>query len=221
MPSQSPLRDGDTTGFDLIETLRWEPASGFLRLKRHLARLFSSANELGLTCKPETIGSALGAVGGTSARRVRLLLSPDGNAVVTTQPFEPLPEDTIWTLRIAKTRLASGDPLLRHKTTRRDAYQAARSEFSSAEADEVLLLNERSEVCEGTITTVFVDAGDGGPLLTPPLSCGLLAGVLRGELLDEGKAREAILTPTDLDKAKTLLVGNSLRGLIHARIAYD
>ena len=86
------------------------------------------------------------------------------------------------------------------------------------QADEVILLNERGEVCEGTITNVFVDIGD-GVLVTPALACGLLPGVLRGELLDAGRAREAVLSPADLMDAKALFVGNSLRGLIPARLA--
>ena len=75
----------------------------------------------------------------------------------------------MWTLRIASTRIDSGDPLLRHKTTRRQVYEAARAEFPRDEADEVLLLNERGEVCEGTITNVFVDIGE-PVLVTPPLA---------------------------------------------------
>jgi 4-amino-4-deoxychorismate lyase len=55
MPSQSPLRDGNGPGFDLIETLRWEPALGFVRLKRHLARLYASAHELGFACDPNIV----------------------------------------------------------------------------------------------------------------------------------------------------------------------
>ena len=74
------------------------------------------------------------------------------------------------------------DKLLRHKTTRRAVYEAARAEYPAAEADEVLLLNERGEACEGTITSVFLDDGS-GILKTPPISCGLLAGVLRTELI--------------------------------------
>ena len=110
--------------------------------------------------------------------------------------------------------------MLRHKTSRREAYLAARAEYAPAEADEVLLANERDEICEGTITNLFVDAGDGGPLLTPALGCGLLPGILRGELLDQGKAHEAVLTLADLAAAKQLYVGNSLRGLIAARLVY-
>lgn len=221
MPAEGALRDGTPAGFELIETLRWEPATGFLRLERHMARLAASAAALGFAHDPEEVRAVLdAAVGGAYPLRVRLTLGRDGAADATTAPFEPLPPGAIWMLRIAATRLDSADPLLRHKTTRRHAYEAARAEFSREEADEVLLLNERGEVCEGTITSIFVDAGD-GMLLTPPLASGLLEGVLRGELLAGGKAREAVLTESDLRTAGALHAGNSLRGLIPARLASD
>jgi 4-amino-4-deoxychorismate lyase len=107
---------------------------------------------------------------------------------------------------------------LRHKTSRRQVYTHARSEHLITQADEVLMANERAEICEGTITNVFADFGD-GVLVTPRLDCGLLPGVLRGELLDEGRAREAIYSFDDLKSAKAIYVGNSLRGLIPATLA--
>ena len=87
--------------------------------------------------------------------RTRLVLSADGDVHASTQPFEPLPPDKVWNLRIAHIRLDSGDPLLRHKTSRRDAYIKARADYQVHQADEVILLNERGEVCEGTITNIF------------------------------------------------------------------
>lgn len=220
MSAQGPLRDREPAGFDLIETLRWEPAIGFIRLERHLARLVASAAALGFTCDHQAAAAALAqAVDGTQTpMRARLQLSPNGALAATAQPFQPLPEETQWRLKVARTELSSGDPLLRHKTTRRQAYGQARAEYGVDIADEVLLANERGEVCEGVITTLFADFGD-GVLLTPRLDCGLLAGVLRSQLLDEDKAREAILPLADLGKARTLFVGNSLRGLISARLA--
>lgn len=219
MSSQSALRHGHGAGFELIETMRWEPAPGFLRGTRHLARLKASAESLDFAFDQTSVERALlQAVGGDNALRVRLGLSSDGGTDVTMQAFTPLARDTIWTLRIAGTRLDSSNPLLRHKTTNRDVYDRARAEFSRDEADEVLLLNEAGEVSEGTITSIFVDLGDGGPLKTPPLSCGLLAGVLRGELIENGKAVEAVLTVGDLHDAAQIWVGNSLRGLIEARL---
>ena len=218
MPAEGALRDGTAAGFELIETLRWEPEEGFVRLDRHLARLYASAHALGFLADPATIGESLRECRGERVPlRVRLTLAKDGKANATTAPFEPLPADTVWTLRIAKARLDADDPLIRHKTTQRQVYEAARAEFSHDEADEVLLLNERGEVCEGTITNLFVDIGE--PLLvTPALTSGLLPGVLRGSLLEQAKAREAVLTEADLRGAKAIHVGNSLRGLIKAKL---
>lgn len=219
MSSESALRHGLGAGFELIETMRWEPNTGFLRGERHFSRLRASAEALGFALDAASAEDALQrAVGGETALRVRLALSPDGSADVTTQAFMPLAPGTVWALRIAETKLASSNPLLRHKTTYREAYDAARAEFSREEADEALLLNEAGEVCEGTITNLFLDMGDGGPLRTPALACGLLAGVLRGELIDKGEAVEARLAAHDLASASKILVGNSLRGLIAARL---
>ena len=219
MPAEGALCHGDGPGFELIETLRWDPAAGFVRLERHLARLYASAAALGFSADPPRIGEALHDCEGERVPlRVRLALAADGTATGVTQPFEPLPENTVWTLRIAGTRLDSSDPLLRHKTTRRALYEAARAEFPREQADEMLLLNERGEICEGTITSIFLDIGEKA-LLTPALTCGLLPGVLRAELLEDGKAREAILTLHDLWTAQKIFVGNSLRGLIEGRVS--
>jgi 4-amino-4-deoxychorismate lyase len=219
MPAEGTLRDGTAAGFELIETLRWEPEEGFVRLDRHLARLYASAHALGFAADPEAIGEALRECKGERVPlRVRLTLAKDGKANATTAPFEPLPKDAVWTLRIAGTRLDSTDPLIRHKTTRRQVYEAARAEFPREDADEVLLLNERGEVCEGTITNVFIDIGE--PVLaTPALTSGLLPGVLRGSLVEQVTSREGVLTEADLRAAKAVYVGNSLRGLIRARLA--
>jgi 4-amino-4-deoxychorismate lyase len=150
------------------------------------------------------------------ALRVRLTLSPSGEIAVTTAPFSPLPENTIWRVAIATTRLDSTDTLLRHKTTRRDLYEAARREYPAEIADEVLLLNNNGEPCEGAITSIFLDDGS-GQLKTPPISFGLLAGVLRTELICARRARIQRLSLDEL-KAGMLYMGNSLRGLIRAQL---
>ncbi len=202
----------------LIETLRWGPKTGFVRLDRHLARLARSAAMLGLP-GAEKANDALRTALPTSDTplRVRLELFPDGRIDVQTAAFTPLAADTVWRLKIAATRLASTDPLLRHKISRRVLYSEARAEFPAGEADEVILLNERGELCEGTITSLFLEDGS-GILKTPPLAAGLLAGVLREELLESGRAVEAMLRPQDLSGA-TIYAGNSLRGLIRAVLA--
>jgi 4-amino-4-deoxychorismate lyase len=199
--------------------MRWEPGAGFVRFKRHLARLYGSAAELGFACDPKRVGEALThAVGRAGVPlRARLVLSHDGGVAASAQPYEPLHADRVWKLRLARTRLDSGDVLLRHKTSRRQTYTHARSEYLVTQADEVMLANERGELCEGTITTLFADFG-GSALATPRLDCGLLAGVLRAEMLETGKAEEAVFAFDDLKRARAIFVGNSLRGLIAAAL---
>ncbi|MBY5522138.1 aminotransferase class IV family protein [Rhizobium leguminosarum] len=203
--------------FSLIETLRWQPDEGFTRLRLHLARLSRSARRLGFP-QPTDAEAKLEATvaGAAGSLRIRLTFDAQGHIEVTRATFVPLGKDTVWTVRLAETRLDSSDRLLRVKTTHRAVYEAARAEYAPAEADEVILLNERGEVCEGTITSIFLDDGT-GILRTPPISCGLLAGVLRTELICRRQARVGRITLADLD-AGTLYIGNSLRGLIRANL---
>ncbi len=218
MPAESPLRHRLGAGDGLIETFGWFPNRGAVRVARHRARMEHSAEALGIAFSPEAFDAALAGVAtGSEPLRVRVTLDGGGRLDATAAPFRPLADGAVWRVAIAATRLDSRDPLLAHKTTRRTAYDAARAEIPPGDADEVLLLNERGEICEGTITSVFADMGD-GTLATPRLACGLLAGILREELLESGRAVERVLTPGDLASAKTLFVGNSLRGLIAVRL---
>jgi len=204
--------------FCLIETMRWQPGTGIVRLRLHRNRFANSARKLGFAGHD----AAWAALADQASRlaacsRLRLQLSRDGRFEIAVSPFAPQADDTVWTARIAGTaRLQSSAPLLRHKTSLRSVYDVARGEFDRAATDEVLLLNDRHEVCEGTISNVFVEAGD-GVLLTPPLSSGCLAGVLRSALLCARKARAATITPAMLAE-RPFYVGNSLRGLIRAKL---
>ncbi|MCV3766104.1 aminotransferase class IV family protein [Rhizobium sp. TRM95796] len=207
-----------TPDFSLIETMRAEPGAGIVRGKLHQARFHNSTRKLGFA-KAEAAWKALDKAASAvdAPTRLRLEFWPDGRFEIQSAGFTPLPIDAVWTLRIATSaHLASNGPLLRHKTSRRTVYDAARADYSREDADEVLLLNEKGEVCEGTITNLFV-TGDDGDLLTPPLSSGCLAGVLRTSLICARKARVQTLRPGDL-VGRTLYVGNSLRGLIAGRL---
>ncbi len=212
--------------FSLIETMRYTPGEGILRLALHMARLKNSAVELGFLGADEVEEKLLAEVdklGSTSSGerglvRLRLELAADGKMSLTATEFRLQPPDTVWQYAVAETRLMSSDPLTRHKTTRRALYDAARAEFSSDAAQEVLLLNERGELVEGTISNIFLDDG-AGILETPPLASGCLDGVLRRSLLDTGKAREKNLTLADLIGGRAY-VGNSLRGLIRLQTGF-
>jgi branched-subunit amino acid aminotransferase/4-amino-4-deoxychorismate lyase len=214
MSAQGALPDG-SADFGLIETFLWTREGGYFLRAGHEARLQDSARALGFAFDPEAFDQALARAceGDEVARkRIRLVLRRDGAVEITAAPCEPEPPEKIWRVAIARQSFDSRDPLLRHKTTRREIYENALAE--ARPFDEVIFLNEKGEVCEGARTTIFVAGGDA--LWTPPLSSGLLPGVLRADLLRRGKAREKILRLADLGEG--FFLGNSLRGLLRARL---
>jgi len=223
MSSESTVRNGTATSdaepdYQLIETMRWEPLSGILRFDLHMARLENSARELGFHYNMEAVQQKISEISvGENPLKLRLTLAPDGLITITATPYEPILAQTVWRIALAETRLNHDDALLRHKTTRRRAYISAREEYSPAEVDEVILLNDRGEICEGAITSIFLDIG-GSTCVTPALSCGLLDGVLRRELLNNNVVQEGVVTVDDLTRARNILVGNSLRGMIRAQL---
>lgn len=206
---ESPLREGGRDrDLRLIETLAWDGAR-LVRGDRHLARLSRSAVMLGWPCDLRAAEAAL-TEGREGPARLRLTLDRAGRIEVQASALPPVA--ALWRLGLADHRLSAGDPWLRIKSSRRAAYDAARAALPEG-IDEVVFRNDADQVCDGTITTLFFDAGDG--LCTPLLSAGVLPGVLRAEMVETGQAHEAMLRTGELPHVR-LWVGNSLRGLIPA-----
>jgi para-aminobenzoate synthetase/4-amino-4-deoxychorismate lyase len=204
--------------FELIETLLHEPGTGFWLLEGHMDRLAASAAYFGYAFDAAAVRAALdGAVRGRAGERlrVRLLLAEDGSLTVTASEQPQQPAGYVMRYVVSDTRLDSTNAFLFHKTTRRELYDREWQHFhDTLGADEVLYLNERGELAEGSRTNVFIERN--GRMSTPPLSSGLLPGVLRGELIANGRAEEAVLTLADLREADAVYVGNSVRGLVKA-----
>jgi para-aminobenzoate synthetase/4-amino-4-deoxychorismate lyase len=104
---------------------------------------------------------------------------------------------------------------LRHKTTRRQAYES----LALPDVFDTLLWNERGEATEFTRGNLIVKAG--GRLLTPSTVCGLLPGTLRAALLARGAVREAVITLAELDTAEALWFVNSVRGAQPVTVVAD
>lgn len=194
-------------GFRLVESLRL--GNGVYTLPdRHVARLTASAGYFGFICDEEKIRQALSdhAAQTPGLCKVRLLLPPDGDIRIST---EPLVQSAV-PLRVAVSEITvdSSDPMRYHKTTRRELLDTARS--SRPDCDEILLLNEHGQLTEGSYHTLVVLLD--GQFVTPALSCGLLPGVLREELLEQGEISERILYPADLERAEKVWLINSVRG---------
>lgn len=198
-----------TRRFDLIETMAFDPHAGIADLDRHLARLKRSAEALDFPFdRHEARNELQAATFRAGASVVRLLLSPSGAMAIELRPPPPAPDGSVR-VAIVDLPVPAADFRLRHKTSDRAFYDDARVETG---AFEILFRDADGLLTEGSFTSLFVERD--GALLTPPLSRGLLPGVLRERLIEEGRAREADLTEADL--AGGFLIGNAVRGLIPA-----
>jgi len=199
--------------FDLIETMAFDPEAGIPRLERHLARMKASAELFGFSFDRHDARNELQAATFRlrTPRRIRLVLAASGALAIEVAPPPPSPAGPM-TVRIVPRPVAASDFRLRHKTSDRGFYDAARRAASVAE---VIFADEEGYLSEGSFTSLFVERG--GVLVTPPLSRGLLPGVLRAELIDTGEAVEGELVAADL--AGGFLIGNALRGLMPAIVA--
>jgi para-aminobenzoate synthetase / 4-amino-4-deoxychorismate lyase len=202
----------DLRNFDLIETMRFDPAGGIHLLERHIDRIGESARTFDISFDRHAVRNELQAATFriSAPRRVRLMLSMSGSIAIEITKLYPVPDGPVE-IALAPLPVASTDFRLRHKTSDRAFYSEARA---SAGTFDVALVDPDGFITEGSFTNIFV-RGDGA-LLTPPLSRGLLPGVLRAELLANGSAVEEDLRPKDLDAG--FFVGNASRGLIEARL---
>ncbi|WP_348540474.1 aminotransferase class IV family protein [Shimia sp. R9_3] len=210
---ESPLCQDVPAGTRLIETFRFLPGAGVARLHLHLARLKHSAQALGFAFSETDVLRAVEALEATTDLRCRLTLGAAGDVEITTAEMS-VAATKPWVCRIHPDRLSSVDQLLQHKTTRRAFYDAARAELPEG-VQEWLFLNERGELCEGTITNLVLTTED-GVRLTPPVASGCLPGVYRQSLIEAGALREAVLSEADLHAAEALHLTNALRGEIPA-----
>ncbi|MBB4152134.1 para-aminobenzoate synthetase/4-amino-4-deoxychorismate lyase [Sphingomonas jinjuensis] len=198
---------------DLIETMAFDPDTGLTLIERHLARMKASALALGYTFDRHAARNELQAATFRlrTPRKVRLLLGAGGQFAIVVAPLPPaLPVPA----RVAAVPLPvdPSDVRLRHKTSDRGFYDEARR---TAGTDEVAFVGPDGLLTEGSFTSIFVERD--GILVTPPLARGLLPGILREQLIDEGRAIEGDLTAADLGDG--FLIGNALRGLVPAVVA--
>ncbi|MED5599556.1 MAG: aminodeoxychorismate synthase component I [Actinomycetota bacterium] len=199
--------------FRLLETMAWTPDGGVELRDRHLTRMAGSARHFGFEFDARRVGGLLDALSDDPTcdgpRRLRLLGAPDGDVELqVAEAPEPVVEP--WDVPVDVVPVPSGHEFLFHKTTVREVYDDARARFPGA--PDVLLFNEVGELTETTIGNLILDLD--GDLVTPPVSCGLLPGTFRAELLATGAVAERVVGRADLDRARAAWMVNSVRGWV-------
>ena len=203
-------------GFDLLETMRFDPDDGIALLELHLERMKSSAETLGFAFDRHATRNAIQALCFELEKpaRLRLMLARSG---ATSLEASAMPEPSVSPARciVLPLPVGTGDFRLRHKTTDRHFWADALAVAHESNATEALMIRDDGLLTEGSFTSVFVERD--GVLHTPPARLGLLPGVQRRALIDAGRAVEAELRLEDLRGG--FWIGNALRGLMKAELA--
>jgi len=199
--------------FALLETLAL--VDGRLRhAEEHLARLAAAAAHFGTPWHADHVRHTLHTVlRPQGAWRVRLLLDAEGRATAEAYALEASPERVRLQLADRPLAEAHGE-FVRFKTTRRAHYDA----FTPTRPGvfDTLLWNAAGEITECTRGNIALRID--GRWVTPPLACGLLAGIGRAVALREGRLVEAVVPVDELPRVEALAFVNSLRGWLAAEM---
>lgn len=217
--------------FELIETILWLKSDGFFLLQYHLDRLVESARFFNFVCDVDNLVNELGQLGDEFARnghqavRLRLTLAKNGNfgftnmvcdipkhvgipAPVVTDNHETLPE-----VAFHDEPVDTSTAWFYHKTTRRGLFDQQFVKAQEKGLADILFVNTRGEATEGCVSNIIIFKK--GSYYTPPLSSGILDGVMRKFLIADAVIglKEKRLTPEDLKSADALYICNSIRGV--------
>jgi len=207
--------------FSLFETMR-ASARGCELLDQHLARLSSSAQVFGfifdLTEARQRVVAECADISDDQDYRLRLSLNARGGIQLSKAPVKPLQQPT--RVLLSAVAMRSDDLLLAHKTTLRHVYDEGWKHAEALGAFDTLFFNERGELTEGGRSNVFVKLN--GQWMTPPLSAGVLPGVMRAQLLEDAQwnAIERTMTRADLQNAEAVCVCNALRGVLQTHVVW-
>jgi para-aminobenzoate synthetase/4-amino-4-deoxychorismate lyase len=206
---------------EILETFLWQPGTGVKNFIQHKKRLIKTANELKYPFKDVDFQNAIKSIKSLDKpQRVRLALNNLGEFDIQQSDYKPYQINSEVTFSLSKYPLSDKVQVTRHKVSDRNFYDGERNRIRQlTDADEVIFLNNKNEICEGSFTSIFIKKN--GFLVTPPLSSGLLPGILRADLLEKKQAIEGILTITDIIEADEVFLGNSLRGLMKAKLLHE
>ena len=169
--------------FEIFETMRYENG-GIIFLDEHLARMKSAADYFLFKFNEKKIRKQIEKSIVTLIRKqikkIRLALKKWGEIRIDESDISMLPKNV--SVIISQNKINSQDKFRHFKTTNRKLYDEEYSRYSSKGFYEVLYLNEKDELAEGSRANIFLRKADSW--YTPSLESGALPGIYRKHFIE-------------------------------------
>jgi para-aminobenzoate synthetase/4-amino-4-deoxychorismate lyase len=148
--------------------------------------------------------------------RLKLSLKPNGDIVLVHAELRPLKQPV--RLLLSAQSCTTPALFLAHKSSHRACYDQAWQAAEKQGGFDSLFCNAAGYITEGGRSNVFVQLA--GKWYTPPISDGVLPGIMRSVLLEDTQlqATEKSLSLQDLRQAEQIIVCNALRGAMKAEL---
>jgi len=198
--------------FEIFETMRYE--NGEIKfLDQHLARIKSAADYFLFKFNEKKIRKQLiksvEGIDKQKPKKIKLSLTKWRKIKVELSDI-PKSDKNIFAI-LSQSKIDSTDKFRHFKTTNRKLYDDEYSQYNSKGFYEVLYLNEKDEIAEGSRTNIFLRKGNAW--FTPHLDSGALPGIYRNCFIKSNfNVIEKNITVKDLIEADELLLANALRG---------
>lgn len=213
--------------FEIFESILIENGKPFL-LEEHLRRMNEAADYFLFNYDYENIKNRIMVEAGKldSSKNYKMKVELDKWGEIRIQNTELDCRQASFRIQKENLRIAVSDKRINSqnkfqyvKTTNRKLYDEELEKYKELGFYEVIFLNEKDEIAEGSFTNIFIKRDD--EWLTPPLTSGILNGVYRKHLLQKNiNSRECVLSLKDLKNSESVIIINSVRKEIFADEIY-
>jgi len=195
------------SGQGIFETMRTENGK-IAELSRHMRRALSSASHFGISLPHEEILRS--ELSDAIARedfplgRLRVCFSKDDYEISHSQYLEEVDP-----ARLTFDSMTSPAEGLQHKTYPYDSHFAVLDEAIMYGFDDAIVFNSRNEMTETGIANIAVLIE--GRWVTPPITAGVLPGVMRAVAIERCDIEVAPIHISDVARCDAALLLNSLK----------
>lgn len=212
--------DGYYFGIGAFETIAVENGMPQF-LSQHYRRLLSALEFLNLTVDfhqiEEKVNLALTGKEMQKGRKVLKITVSEKNILVTTRNnnYQKCDYEKGFVTALSNVRRNETSPFTYHKTLNYGDCILEKRHAKEMGIQEPVFLNTKGQIAEGATTNVFFVKNQ--QLISPPVSCGMLPGIMREYLYSAYPIKEQIIMPEDIEKFDEMFLTNSLLGIMPVR----